>query len=145
MLDSTLPVLVMTAWSSIKWPLEAMRRGRGISFRSPGKIPAAGNSANANRIAASAPQASRLEAETASSGRNQATFWRRSRDGTGAGVIADRAVGMPNVLITGEHGTGKGSCRTNATRVVGTLDETLVTVNAGGLSEGVSRASSLDM
>src|ERR1700681_4098681 len=36
--DSTLPVIVMTAWSSVEIAVEAMRRGPAISFRNPGTM-----------------------------------------------------------------------------------------------------------
>jgi DNA-binding NtrC family response regulator len=36
-LDGTLPVVVMTAWSSVELAVEAMRRGRGILCRNHGR------------------------------------------------------------------------------------------------------------
>src|SRR5713226_7150511 len=50
MLDSTLPVIVMTAWSSIEVAVEAARRER-LCTEALGEYPAARYSANANRFA----------------------------------------------------------------------------------------------
>jgi len=80
MLDSTLPVIVMTAWSSIEVAVEAMRRGARDFVQKPWeKYPLAGNSANANRFAASSPAgiASRSREPHPARGITAHFFWRK--------------------------------------------------------------------
>jgi len=46
-----------------------------------------------------------------------------------------------NVLITGEHGTGKEVIAQTLHALSPRANTPMVTVNAGGLSEGISRAN----
>ena len=46
-----------------------------------------------------------------------------------------------NVLITGEHGTGKEVVARTIHALSERASNTMVTVNVGGLAEGVSKAS----
>ena len=110
MVDGTLPVIVMTAWSSVEVAVEAMRRGARDFIPKPWEN---------NRLLAvlrtqielrqALRQASRLEAEN-----------RLLRAESRPTMIAESAAMQPvldiigrigpsdaNVLITGEHGTGK--------------------------------------
>src|ERR1700741_803661 len=110
MLDSTLPVIVMTAWSSVEVAVEAMRRGARDFIPKPWEN---------NRLLTilrtqidlrqALRQASRLEAEN-----------RLLRAESRPTMIAESAAMRPvldiigrigpsdaNVLITGEHGTGQ--------------------------------------
>ena len=110
MVDGTLPVIVMTAWSSVEIAVEAMRRGARDFIPKPWEN---------NRLLAvlrtqidlrqALRQASRLEAEN-----------RLLRAESRPTMIAESAAMRPvldligrigpsdaNVLITGEHGTGK--------------------------------------
>jgi DNA-binding NtrC family response regulator len=140
MIDSTLPLIVMTAWSSVEIAVEAMRRGARDFIPKPWEN---------NRLLAiirtqielrqALRKASRLEAEN-----------RLLRSESRPAMIAESAVMQPvldligrigpsdaNVLITGEHGTGKEvvaqTLHASSTRA----SRPMVTVNAGGLSEGV--------
>ena len=139
--DPSLPVVVMTAWGSVDLAVEAMRRGARDFVQKPWE--------NARLLAILKTQIElsralrrthRLEAE------NQAL-----RDGgPPIDFVADSAAMRPvlqliarvgpsdaNVLITGENGTGKTlvarALHARSARAAGAL----VTVNAGGLSEGV--------
>src|ERR1700752_561660 len=140
MMDSTLPVIVMTAWSSVEVAVEAMRRGARDFIPKPWE--------NTRLITVlrtqidlrqALRQASRLEAEN-----------RLLRAGSRPTLIAESAVMQPvldligrigpsgaNVLITGEHGTGKEVVAQTLHALSPRSNTPMVTVNAGGLSEGV--------
>jgi DNA-binding NtrC family response regulator len=140
MVDSTLPLIVMTAWSSVEIAVEAMRRGARDFIPKPWEN---------NRLLAiirtqidlrqALRNASRLEAEN-----------RLLRSESRPTMIADSAVMQPvleligrigpsdaNVLITGEHGTGKEVVAQTLHVLSTRASRPMVTVNAGGLSEGV--------
>src|SRR6201997_1893777 len=139
-IDSTVPVVVMTAWSSIELAVEAMRRGARDFIPKPWEN---------NRLLAvlrtqielrqALRQASRLEAEN-----------RLLRAESRPTMIAESAAMQPvldiigrigpsdaNVLITGEHGTGKEVVAQTLHALSPRANTPMVTVNAGGLSEGV--------
>src|SRR5258706_5322570 len=138
MLDSTLPVVVMTAWSSIEVAVEAMRRGARDFVQKPWE--------NTRLLAILRTQidlrqalrhASRLEAEN-----------RLLRAESRPTLIAESAAIRPeldiigrigpsdaNVLITGEHGTGKEAVAQTLHLLSPRANTPMVTVNAGGLSE----------
>jgi DNA-binding NtrC family response regulator len=139
-LDSTLPVVVMTAWGSVDVAVEAMRRGARDFVQKPWE--------NARLLSILWTQAElgralrkgeRLEAE------NQAL-----RGEAGSKMIAEAPAMQPilqmiarvgpsdaNVLITGENGTGKGVVASVLHSISHRAGRPLVTVNVGGLSEGV--------
>src|ERR1700726_3762576 len=140
MMDSTLPVIVMTAWSSVEVAVEAMRRGARDFIQKPWD--------NARLLSIlrtqidlrnALRQASRLEAEN-----------RLLRAESRPTLIAEAAVMQPvldliarvgpsdaSVLITGEHGTGKEVVAQTLHALSPRSSTPMVTVNAGGLSEGV--------
>ncbi|MGH9847164.1 MAG: sigma-54-dependent transcriptional regulator [Blastocatellia bacterium] len=139
-LDSTLPVVVMTAWGSVDVAVEAMRRGARDFVQKPWE--------NARLLSILWTQAElgkalrkgeRLEAE------NQLL-----RGEVGSKLIAEAPAMQPilqivarvgpsdaNVLITGENGTGKGLVARVLHSISNRAARPLVTVNVGGLSEGV--------
>jgi DNA-binding NtrC family response regulator len=139
-LDPLLPVVVMTAWASVDVAVEAMRRGARDFVEKPWE--------NARLLAIIATQAElaralrrgeRLEAEN-----------RALRGDDGPKLIAEAPAMRPlldmiarvgpsdaNILITGENGSGKGTVAQAVHRVSQRAEKPLVTVNAGGLSEGV--------
>jgi DNA-binding NtrC family response regulator len=139
-LDGTLPVVVMTAWANIELAVEAMRRGARDFVQKPWD--------NARLLATLRTQVElsralrrgqRLEAEN-----------ELLREGRGPTLIAESAAMRPvvelvervgpseaNVLITGENGTGKGVVARALHAVSPRATKPLVTVNMGGLSEGV--------
>ncbi|HZI95533.1 MAG TPA: sigma-54 dependent transcriptional regulator [Patescibacteria group bacterium] len=141
-LDSTLPVIVMTAWGSVELAVEAMRRGARDFVQKPWE-----NSRLLTilRTQVDLGQALRkgrlLEAEN-----------RLLRDDVRAhpDLIAHSAAMKPvlelisrvgpsdaNVLISGENGSGKGVVARALHAMSGRSSKAIVTVNAGGLSEGV--------
>jgi DNA-binding NtrC family response regulator len=139
-IDSTLPVVVMTAWGSLELAVEAMRRGAKDFVQKPWE--------NARLLAILRTQielaralrrSQRLEAEN-----------RLLRADGRPTLIAESAAMRPvmdliarvgpsdaNVLITGEHGTGKEVIARTLYALSPRAGKSLVTVNAGGLPEGV--------
>jgi DNA-binding NtrC family response regulator len=138
--DSTLPVVVMTAWGSVDVAVEAMRRGARDFVQKPWE--------NERLLSILWTQAElskalrkgqRLEAE------NQLL-----RNQGAASLIAVAPAMQPvlqmitrvgpsdaNVLITGENGTGKGVIAQALYSISHRSNKPLVTVNVGGLPEGV--------
>ena len=139
-IDPTLPIIVMTAWGSIESAVEAMRRGARDYVVKPWD--------NARLLTTLRTQlelgkairaAQRLETENS----------RLRRVGLPVMLGASRAMqpvrrllekiapSDANVLVTGEHGTGKEVVARWLHAASPRGDKPLVTVNAGGLSEGV--------
>src|SRR5216684_2966969 len=140
MLDSTLPVIVMTAWSSIEVAVEAMRRGARDFVQKPWE--------NTRLLAIlrtqidlrqALRQASRLEAENRIlRAESRPTFLAKSPAMAPVlELIGQIGPSDANVLITGEHGTGKEVVARTLHALSARSTKPMVTVNAGGLSEGV--------
>jgi DNA-binding NtrC family response regulator len=139
-LDITLPVIVMTAWGSVELAVEAMHRGARDFVQKPWE--------NARLLTILRTQ---LELGCAlRNGRRLEAENRMLRDEQHPGMIASSAVMKPildliarigpsdaNVLITGEHGTGKEVVARTIHSISLRSTKPLVIVNAGGLSEGV--------
>lgn len=139
-LDSTLPVVVMTAWASVEVAVESMRRGARDFIEKPWD--------NARLLAIVKTQIAlgqalrrgqRLEAEL-----------RLLRDQGMPEFIAESRAMRPvlevisrvgpsdaNILITGDNGTGKGVVARLLHGLSQRASKPMVTVNAGGLSESV--------
>ena len=136
-LDSTLPIVVMTAWATIDLAVEAMKRGArdfvpkpwdnerlitivrtqielGSALRKGRKLEAANKllGGNVPRLIADAP-AMRPVIE----------------------MIQRVAPSDANVLITGENGTGKGLIAQALHALSPRASHSMITVNMGGLSE----------
>ena len=139
-LDSTLPVVVMTAWSSVELAVEAMRRGARDFVQKPwDNTRLAAILRNQIELGRALRQERRLSAE------NQLL-----RGDSRPKLIAESVAMKPvleliarvgpsdaNLLITGENGTGKGLVARALHAVSARASRALVTVNMGGLSEGV--------
>ena len=139
-IDPTLPVVVMTAWGTVDVAVEAMRRGARDFVQKPWD--------NARLLATLRTQVAlgralrrgqRLEAEN-----------RILRQEAEPEMIASSAAMRPvldmiervgpsdaNVLILGENGSGKGLVARALHERSRRASRPLVTLNAGGVSEGV--------
>ena len=137
--DDSLPVVVMTAWGSVPVAVEAMRRGARDFVEKPWD--------NERLLAILRTQTElgralrrsvRLEAQT-----------QAQADGTPP-LIAESPAMRPvlqvitrvgpadaNVLITGENGTGKGLVAQMLHASSPRTARPMITINAGGVSEGV--------
>ncbi|MBL9169004.1 MAG: sigma-54-dependent Fis family transcriptional regulator [Verrucomicrobiales bacterium] len=139
-LDSTLPVVVMTAWSSVDLALTAMRQGAGDFIQKPWEnerlLAIVRNQIELHRALR---RGRRLEAE------NQLL----QGDG-GLRMIAESTAMRPvldlidrvgpsdvNVLLTGENGTGKGVVARALHAASDRRTRPLVSVNMGGFPEGL--------
>ncbi len=138
-MDPTLPVIVMTAWGSVDGAVEAMRKGARDYVEKPWD--------NARLIATVRTQVE-LGQALRRSHRLEVENRMLRRDGLPE-MIAESRVMQPvltlmerigpsdaNVLITGEHGTGKEVVARWLHASSHCADRPLVTVNVGGLSEG---------
>ena len=139
-LDSTLPVLVMTAWGSVDGAVEAMRRGARDYVEKPWD--------NERLLKTLRTQVELGRALRRGQHLEDENRWLRGTEAPD--FIAESKVMNPvlrmmervgpseaNVLITGEHGTGKEVVARWLHAVSGRGKHTLVAVNAGGFSEGV--------
>ena len=139
-LDSTLPVIVMTAWGSVELAVEAMRRGARDFIQKPwdnarlsailktqielGRALRKGQRLEAENRALRAERFPQLIA--------QSPAMRPVLD-----VISRVGPSDANVLITGENGTGKGLVAQTLHSASLRSTRPLVTVNTGGLAEGI--------
>ena len=142
-IDPTLPVLVMTGWSSVTGAVEAMRRGARDYIEKPWddeKLLVAVQTQLELRRALR--RSRRLQEENERLHRRdlptfiaQAPAMQAVRD-----TIERVAPSDASVLITGEHGTGKEVVASLLHRLSNRSNKPLVTMNAGGLSEGVAES-----
>ncbi len=139
-LDGTLPVVVMTAWSSVELAVQAIRVGARDFVEKPWNNDRL-LSILRNQVALSRAlrRGRRLEAE------NATLHTRETPDLIATSeamkpvleLIAKVGPSDANILITGEHGTGKEVVARRLHAVSSRADRRLVTVNVGGLPEGV--------
>jgi len=139
-LDSTLPVIVMTAWGSIPGAVEAMRRGARDYVEKPWDNQ---RLLSLLRTHVELGRALRESARLASENRLL------RRQGVPELIAESRAMqpvltmlerigpSEANVLIMGEHGTGKEIIARWLHAASPRAEKPLIIVNAGGLSEGV--------
>jgi DNA-binding NtrC family response regulator len=138
-MDPQLPVVVMTAWGNIDLAVEAMRRGAGDFIQKPWE--------NARLL-------SILRTQMELHRSQKRTQWLEAENrilrAPGAPDFIASAPSMrnvletmarvgpsdANVLITGEHGTGKEVVAQTLHRLSSRADRTLVAVNTGALPEG---------
>jgi DNA-binding NtrC family response regulator len=138
--DKTLPLVVMTAWGSVEVAVEAMRRGARDFIQKPWDNSRLITIVRTQiELGRALRRGERLEAQ------NRALL-----DVGVAPLIAGSAAMVPvlqvvarvgpsdaNILITGENGSGKGVIAQALHAASPRAQKAMVTVNAGGLSEGV--------
>jgi DNA-binding NtrC family response regulator len=140
-LDGTLPVVVMTAWGNVDVAVEAMRRGARDFIQKPWD--------NARLLAILRTQADLGQALRRGQRLEDENRVLRNEEGKPK-LIAESAAMRPvleiiervgpsdaNVLLLGENGTGKGLIAAALHAVSHRAAKPIVTVNIGGLSEGV--------
>ena len=138
--DDSPPVVVMTAWGSVSLAVEAMRRGARDFVEKPWDNERLLTILRTQtELGRALRRTSRLEAQS-----------RALADGGGPTMIAESVAMRPvldviarvgpsdaNVLITGENGTGKGVLAQALHARSPRASRPMITVNAGGVSEGV--------
>jgi DNA-binding NtrC family response regulator len=140
-IDATLPVIVMTAWASLEKAVEAMRRGARDFIEKPW---------DNNRLVA----VLRTQVELGRALRRGAKLESENRVLRATSELPELVARSPamapvltmierigpsaaNVLLTGEHGTGKEVVARRLHALSPRAPKPLVAVNVGGLSEGV--------
>ena len=142
-IDPTLPVLVMTGWGSVAGAVEAMRRGARDYIEKPWddeKLLAAVRTQLELRRALR--RSRRLQEENSRlQRRDLPTFIAHAPAMRAMRETIDRvAASDASVLIMGEHGTGKEVVASLLHRLSDRASKPMVTMNAGGLSEGVAES-----
>src|SRR2546428_7045131 len=140
MLDSTLPVIVMTAWSSIEVAVEAMRRGARDFVQKPWENTRLLSILRTQiDLRQALRQAWRLEAENRIlRAESRPTFLAKSPAMAPVlELIGQIGPSDANVLITGEHGTGKEVVARTLHAISARSTKAMVAVNAGGSAEGI--------
>jgi DNA-binding NtrC family response regulator len=138
--DATLPIVVMTAWGSVEVAVEAMRRGARDFVQKPWENERLLTILRTQvELARALRRGQRLEAENRAL-REQPVTNLVAQAPTMQSVL--QMIGRvgpsdANVLITGENGTGKGVVAQALHAASSRAARPMVTVNAGGLSEGV--------
>ena len=139
-IDSALPVVVMTAWGSVELAVEAMRRGARDFVQKPWENARLLTIVRTQmELSQALRKGERLEAENQLlRAQPRPNLIAQSRAMQPVLDIIER-VGPSdaNVLITGENGTGKGVVAQALHAASARSAKALVTVNTGGLSEGV--------
>src|ERR687893_191257 len=138
--DESLPVVVMTGWGSVKVAVEAMRRGARDFIQKPWENERLlsivrtqtelGRAIRRGRQLEAANQA--LQADGRSPILAESAAMRPVLE-----MIARVGPSDANVLITGENGTGKSLVAQAMHAVSPRANRPMVTVNSGGVSEGV--------
>src|SRR6476646_6216091 len=138
-IDSQLPVVVMTAWGTIDLAVEAVRRGARDFIQKPWDDERLVTTVrNLAELCQALRQAQRLDAENRlSRSQGRPTFIAHAPSmRTVVEDISKVGPSHANVLITGEHGTGKEVVAQMLHAVSLRSEKPLITVNTGGLPEG---------
>ena len=137
--DPTLPVVVMTAWGSVEGAVEAMRRGARDYVQKPwDNARLAATLKTQIELGRALRRSRRLEEENSRlRGRTPQMVARSPAMQAVLRVVEKVAPSEANILITGEHGTGKEVVARYLHASSKRAERTLVTVNAGGVAEGV--------
>jgi len=137
--DPTLPIVVMTAWGSVEGAVEAMRRGARDYVQKPwDNLRLAATLKTQIELGRALRRSRRLEEENSRlRGTTPQMIARSPAMQAVVRVLEKVAPSEANVLISGEHGTGKEVVARYIHAASRRAEKTLVTVNAGGVAEGV--------
>ncbi len=138
--DAMLPVIVMTAWGSVDLAVEAMRRGARDFVQKPWENERLASIVRTQlELSEAIRRGQRLEAENQLlRGDNLPTMIAEAPSMRPVlDLISRVGPSDANVLITGEPGTGKEIVARTLHGISIRANKPMVTVNAGGLSEGV--------
>jgi DNA-binding NtrC family response regulator len=139
-LDSSIPVIVMTAWGNVELAVEAMRRGARDFIQKPWE------NERLLTILRTQIELRRALRETERLTAENRLFRAEGRPEFIAAAPAMQSVletttrvgpSDANVLITGEHGTGKEVVAQTLHALSARASRSLVAVNTGALSEGI--------
>lgn len=137
--DNKLPIIVMTAWGSVELAVEAMRRGARDFIQKPWDnhrlLSIIRTQVDLHRTIR---RAERLEAENSLlRAQNRPVFIAESKAMEPLLTLLSRiGPSDANVLITGEHGTGKEVVALTLHALSSRSNRPMITVNTGGLPEG---------
>jgi DNA-binding NtrC family response regulator len=137
--DGKLPVVVMTAWGSVELAVEAMRRGARDFIQKPWDNPRLLSIIRTQiDLHRTLKRAERLEAENSLlRAQNRPIFIAESKAMQPLLTLISRiGPSDANVLITGEHGTGKEVVAQTLHALSVRSGRPMITVNTGGLPEG---------
>ena len=138
-MDSKLPVVVMTAWGSVELAVAAMRRGARDFIQKPWDNPRLLSIIRTQiDLHRAMRRAERLEAENSLlRAQNRPVFIAESKAMQPLLTLISRiGPSDANVLITGEHGTGKEIVAQTLHALSSRSSRPMITVNTGGLPEG---------
>jgi len=137
--DGKLPIVVMTAWGSVELAVEAMRRGAHDFIQKPWDNPRLLSIIRTQvDLYRTMRRAERLEAENSLlRAQNRPIFIAESKAMQPLLTLISRiGPSDANVLITGEHGTGKEVVAQTLHALSSRSGRPMITVNTGGLPEG---------
>src|SRR5881397_2763210 len=138
--DGTFPVVVMTAWGSLELAVEAMRRGARDFIQKPWDNPRLLAIVRTQiELSQALRRGQRLEAENRllrAEGRPTLIAQSPAMQPV-LELIARVGPSDANVLVTGEHGTGKEVVAKTLHAISARASKPMVVVNTGGFAEGV--------
>ncbi len=139
-LDATIPVIVMTAWANVELAVEAMRRGARDFVQKPWENERLLSILRTQvELHRALQRAARLEAENRllrAEGRPEFIATAPAMQSV-LETIARVGPSDANVLITGEHGTGKEIVAQTLHALSARTSRALVAVNTGAIPDGV--------
>ncbi|HET7747435.1 MAG TPA: sigma-54 dependent transcriptional regulator, partial [Vicinamibacteria bacterium] len=139
-IDPNLPVVVMTAWATVDIAVEAMRRGARDFVQKPwDNARLAAIVRTQVELGRALRRGQRLEAENRLLKAEPPPILIAESEAMKPVLELIERVGPSdaNILLTGENGSGKGTVARALHAASRRAARSLVTVNAGGLSEGV--------
>jgi DNA-binding NtrC family response regulator len=138
-IDSDLPVVVMTAWGTIDLAVEAIRRGARDFIQKPWENPRLISILRTQiELSMSLRKSRRLEAENRllrAQGRPTLIAESPAMQPV-LGLVTRIGPSNANILITGEHGTGKEVIAKTLHALSPRANRPMIAVNTGALSEG---------